>query len=207
MSVLTSLRSDTTDDMNSRKFPKPRLFASKCLGFAACRWNGVSISDELVEKLKPFVDFVTACPEADMGLGVPRDPIRIVIKGTAKSLIQLNTEKDITKDMEKFVSRLIDSFGDSIDGFILKDCSPSCGIRDVKAYSSLKSDSMSKTTTGFFGGEVLRRFPGLAVESETRLMNSKIRERFLTRIFAMADFREVKKVPARRGARKKFRRK
>ena len=175
-----------------RKFPKPRLFSSKCLGFAACRWNGVTIPDELVEKLKTFVEFVIACPEADIGLGIPRDPVRIVIKASEKMLIQLNTGKDVTKDMEKFVSDLIGSLGDNIDGFILKDRSPSCGIRDVKAYSSLKPGSMSKATSGFFGGEVVRRFPGLAVESEARLTNYNIREHFLTRIFTLAAFRAIK---------------
>ena len=94
----------------SRKFSKPRLFSSKCLGFAACRWNGVAIQDELVEKLKPFVEFVTACPEAEIGLGIPRDPIRIVMKGSAKSLVQLNTERDITKDMEKYLSSFLKVF-------------------------------------------------------------------------------------------------
>lgn len=177
----------------NRNFPRPKLFSSKCLGFAACRWNGVTIPDELVEKLKAFVDFVTACPEAEIGLGIPRDPVRIVIGSSGKSLIQLNTEKDVTKNMKKYVSDLIKSFGDDIDGFILKDRSPSCGIRDVKAYSSVKPGSMSKKTAGFFGGEVVRRFPGLAVESEARLANYSIREHFLTRLFTLAAFREIKK--------------
>lgn len=49
---------------------KPKVFSSRCLGFAACRWNGVTIPDRFVEKLKPFVKYLTACPEAEIGLGI-----------------------------------------------------------------------------------------------------------------------------------------
>ncbi|MDP2912472.1 MAG: DUF523 domain-containing protein, partial [Candidatus Omnitrophota bacterium] len=180
------------------KSRKPRLFVSRCLGFGACRWDGSVISDELVESLKGRVEFITACPEAEIGLGIPRDQVRIVINTAGKRLIQLNTKKDVTKDIKKFVSGLIESLGDNIDGFILKDRSPSCGIRGVKAYAGLRAKEASKRTAGFFGGEVARRFPGLAIESDARLRNRDIRERFLTKVFARAAFKSSLRASRRR---------
>ena len=50
---------------------------------------------------------------------------------------------------------------------------------------------MSKTS-GFFGGAVAEKFPGLAIEDEGRLRNFGIREHFLTKLFALAGFRKVK---------------
>lgn len=169
--------------------PKPKVFVSKCLGFAACRWDGVKVSDDFVESIKDIVTFVTACPETEIGLGIPRDRIRIIGRGKKKRLIQLNTQRDVTKDMQEYVSGLIGSLGDDIDGFILKSRSPSCGIKDVKAYPDLKSEKISGNTSGFFASEVLRRFPKLPVETEARLSSHKVRENFITRLFTTAAIR------------------
>ena len=60
-----------------RRFSVPRLVVSKCLGFAACRWNGDTINDDVVGMLEPFVEFVPVCAEMEIGLGCPREPIRV----------------------------------------------------------------------------------------------------------------------------------
>ena len=179
----------------NKGFPRPILFASKCLGFAACRWNGVTIPDKFVAALKPYADFVTACPEAEIGLGIPRDPIRIVYEAGSFKLIQLNTGKDVTSQMKGFSGTLLGGIG-KIDGFILKDHSPSCGIKDVKVYPNLKPCSAIKKRAGFFAEDVLEKFPRTAVESEARLSNYAIREQFLTRIFISAKFRELQAAPS-----------
>jgi len=172
-------------------FPKPKVFSSKCLGFAACRWNGVTITDAAVEKLKPHCEFVTTCPEVGIGLGVPRDPIRIVLKGRTKRLLQLNTGRDITGVMRDFCASFLGSL-EAIDGFILKDRSPSCGIRDVKIYPSLEPSSVIGKGAGFFGEATLARFPQAAIETEARLSNYSLREHFLARLFTIARFRGIK---------------
>jgi len=46
---------------------------------------------------------------------------------------------------------------------------------------------------GFFGEAVLERFGHLAVEDEARLRNFTLREHFLTRLFALAAFRDVRR--------------
>ena len=52
-----------------RAFAKPRVVVSKCLEFAACRYDGQMISDSLVRRLKEFVEFVPVCPGS-------RNPVR-----------------------------------------------------------------------------------------------------------------------------------
>jgi uncharacterized protein YbgA (DUF1722 family)/uncharacterized protein YbbK (DUF523 family) len=171
-------------------FVKPRIVISKCLGFARCRWNGDVIPDDLVERLKPFVEYITVCPEYEIGLGIPRDPIRVVFQKNALHLMQLNTGRDVTGKMNDFAAAYTGSLKD-VDGFILKDRSPSCGIKEVKVYPGLAPSASLKKTSGFFARAVLERFPETAVESETRLTNFAIREHFLTRIFTVARFREM----------------
>lgn len=171
-------------------FPKPRIFVSKCLGFEKCRWNGEILQDAFVDKLKTFVEYITVCPECEIGLGVPRDPIRIVLEKDTYKLMQLNTGKDVSDSMGRFSSKYLASI-DDIDGFILKDRSPSCGLKDVKVYKSLKPSSSVERTSGFFAKEVLKHFPNSAVDTEARLTNLSIREHFLTKAFTLAKFRSL----------------
>ena len=128
---------------------------------------------------------------------MPRDPVRIVFQKDSYRLMQLNTEKDLTEKMNSFVSKYIASIK-TVDGFILKDRSPSCGLKDVKVYSSLKPSSSIKKASGFFAGGVLENFPNIAVETEARLTNFTIREHFLTKIFTYARFRKLKESPLMR---------
>jgi len=174
---------------------KPVVVISKCLGFEHCRWNGEIINDEFVDVLAPYVDFQPVCPEKEIGLGVPRDPIHIESSHGDLRLLQPATGREVTRDMLSFCETFLGSVG-AVDGFLLKARSPSCGPGDVKIYpAGGKSGAMDKGP-GFFGGAVLAAFPDLAVESEGRLRNFRIREHFLTRLFTMARFRDA----ARSGA-------
>ena len=173
-----------------RDFPKPVVISSKCIEFEACRYNGAVIPSEVVKLLEPHVEFRPVCPEVEIGLGVPRHPIRIIRKGSDLRLVQPETGKDVTDDMTRFVEKYLDGVKDT-DGFVLKFRSPSCGIKDTKIYSGTEKGASSTRGGGFFGGAVIRRFPGLAVEDEGRLQNFRIREHFLTKLFMLAAFRRV----------------
>jgi uncharacterized protein YbgA (DUF1722 family)/uncharacterized protein YbbK (DUF523 family) len=176
---------------------KPNVVVSKCLGFAACRYNGIIIPDRFVDKLKSHVNFITVCPEVEIGLGIPRDPIRIVSAKGVRRLLQPASGRDITETMTSFVEQFLSSLKD-IDGFILKYKSPSCGIKAVKVFPSMEANIPIQRGAGFFGGQVSERFSDLAVEDEGRLKNFKIREHFLTKLFALTRFRETKKAKVMR---------
>ncbi|MGB9597718.1 MAG: YbgA family protein [Candidatus Poribacteria bacterium] len=176
-----------------RKFNKPIVVVSKCLGFDYCRYNGNIINDNFVEILKNFVEFKPVCAEVEIGLGVPRDPVRVVSVNKEIRLIQSSTGLDLTEKMQDFANSFLNSITD-IDGFILKSRSPSCGIKDCKVYSGTGKDSaVLRRSWGFFGKVVLDKFPYLPIEDEGRLNNIKIREHFLTKLYTFSTFREVKK--------------
>lgn len=175
-----------------RDSTKPNVVVSKCLGFVHCRYNGQIISDDFVKKLRPLVNFIPICPEVEIGLGVPRNPIRVVsLKGKMK-LMQSVTNKDITDMMNNFAQSFLDSL-DDVDGFILKNRSPSCGIKDVRVYPGIGKVASIFKSTGFFGDAVLKKFPFLPIEDEGRLRNHRIKEHFLIKLFTFSKFRELKK--------------
>lgn len=172
-------------------FPKPRIVVSKCLGFDPCRYDGEVVENNFVAELEPHVNFVCVCPEVEIGLGTPRAPVRLVsASGDAFKLIQPSSGFDVSERMTGFSAGFLDSVGE-LDGFLLKNRSPSCGIADVKFYAGPEKGPAIGRTAGIFGAAVLERFPDLAVEDEGRLMNLAIREHFLTRIFAFARFRAL----------------
>ncbi|MBC7217659.1 MAG: DUF1722 domain-containing protein [Candidatus Caldatribacterium sp.] len=170
-----------------RTFPRPRIVVSKCLGFAPCRYDGAIIEDPFVRSLAPYVDFILVCPEVAIGLGIPRKPIRIVLKRGRKYLLEEGTERDFAEAMEHFSETFLNLEG--IQGFILKAKSPSCGLKDTKIHAP--QGKVLALGNGLFAEAVLRKYPHLAVESEKRLENLAIREHFLQKIFALADLEET----------------
>ena len=177
--------------MEKRDHVKPVIVCSRCLGFEHCRFNGQMLASGLVEALKPFVRFITPCPEKDIGLGVPRHPVRVVRQEEENRLVQLVTGEDATGKMNRFSREFFQGL-DEVHGFILKSRSPSCGLFDVKYYPPGEKKPPVGKGSGFFGEACLRAFPAAVAEDEARLGNEKIREHFLTRVFTAADFGTVR---------------
>ena len=167
-----------------------RLGISACLLGDKVRYDGEKIACGFVLELEPHVDLVPICPEVEIRLGVPRDPIRLVEGERGIRLVRPSTGRDLTSEMETFADGFLGGVT-SVDGFLLKSRSPSCGIRDVKRYRPDGELSSSGKGRGLFGEAVLDRFGHLAMEDEGRLRDSRIREHFLTKLFALASLREV----------------
>ena len=175
-----------------QEYIKPRVYISRCLGYDHCRFDGAIIKSDPVERLKGAVETVHDCPEMGVGLGVPRRPINIKMSEDGHRLVQPATERDITREMEDWVSRRLDTL-EEVHGFIVKAKSPSCGIGDVKVYGPTGRGLITGKADGFFGREVRRRFSSLAIEDEARLSDPSILDHFLTKLFTNARFSQSRK--------------
>jgi uncharacterized protein YbgA (DUF1722 family)/uncharacterized protein YbbK (DUF523 family) len=175
-------------------FPKPKVVISKCLGFENCRYNGEIIEDRFAAKLAKHVEFVPVCPEVAIGMGTPRPPVRLVASAGGIRMIQPTSGADLTEAMQKFSGEFLDKLR-GVDGFILTHRSPSCGTGDAKYYAGAEKGPALGKTSGLFAEAVAKRFPHLAIEGDGRLLNLRIREHFLTRIFAFARLRELRHSP------------
>jgi uncharacterized protein YbgA (DUF1722 family)/uncharacterized protein YbbK (DUF523 family) len=130
------------------------------------------------------------CPEVEIGLGIPRETVRIVRMDGFDHLIQPATGSDVTGEMSAFATKFLDSLP-PVDGFILKGGSPTSGTSGVRVYPSAEKSQAIERTAGFFARAVLERFSELPIEDELRLNNARIRDHFLTCIFTLAAFREA----------------
>lgn len=178
-----------------RHFVTPKVVMSACLELEKCRHDGQRIADSFVRRLYQYVQVVPICPEFAIGLGVPRDTIRLVDDGEGGTrLLQPATGRDLTETMEAFAAGFLDRM-DEVDGFVLKNSSPSCGTGQVKVYAASENAPGVRRESGIFAREVLSRFDGLAVEDEGRLRNYPIRHHYLTRLFSLAELRTLGEEP------------
>ena len=90
-------------------FVTPKVVLSRCIEIDPCRYNGLKIASDFVKKLIPYVEVIPVCPEVEIGLGTPRDALRIVMNEDKMRLVQPKTELDFTEKMEKFVNSFLDS--------------------------------------------------------------------------------------------------
>ena len=180
--------------MSPGEWPRPRVVVSACLGFAAVRYSGELIPDKVVAALKEHVDFVPVCPEVEIGLGVPRPVVRLVRGEEGPRMVQPKTGEDLTERMRAFSQRFLQGLGE-VEGFLLKNRSPSCALKDAKRYAHAEGGGVVGKGPGLFAQAVEEAFPLLPKEDEGRLTNPRIRAHFFTRIFALARLRRVEDLP------------
>jgi uncharacterized protein YbbK (DUF523 family)/uncharacterized protein YbgA (DUF1722 family) len=176
----------------SEKFEiRPRIVLSRCLNIAYVRYNGGIIENDFTRRLMNYVDYVSVCPEVDIGMSVPRPLVVLYKKGDSIRMIEPSSMRDYTDDILSFADRFLVSVGE-VDGFVLKSKSPSCGIKDAKIYQENLIGLINAKSNGLFAQKVIERFSYLPVESEGRLNDYWIRRDFLTKIFSFARLRYLK---------------
>ena len=169
---------------------KPKILISKCLGFDNCRYNGAIVQFDLLDKMKDQIEFIPLCPEIEIGLGLPRESLRLIKVPDGIELVQPKSKKYLTYDMKKYSQEILKDISD-IDGIILKGRSPSCGIKDVKVYSGMEKSPVIGKSMGLFAAEMEKHFPYLPIEEEGRLTNLIIREHFFTKLYAIFNFKKM----------------
>ena len=145
--------------------PRPRIVISRCIDFDACRYDGQVIRASLREELEPHVDFVPICPELEIGLGVPRDPVRLVRRSGATRMEQPATGRDLTAPDGGFSRDFLSGLG-AADAFILKAARRPAGCATRRSSTPTTTAPRHDSGPGLFAARVLERFPHAAVEDE-----------------------------------------
>jgi uncharacterized protein YbgA (DUF1722 family)/uncharacterized protein YbbK (DUF523 family) len=161
-----------------------RIGISACVLGSEVRYDGGHKLDRFIrDTVGQFVTFVSVCPEVEIGLGVPRETIRLVRDKGETRLVGSTSGDDHTVKMRRYAKRKSRDLGKrDISGFILKKGSPTCGMERVKLYGS--GGMPSKNGVGIFANGLMDAHPFLPVEEEGRLNDPKLRENFFERVFA-----------------------
>ena len=165
-----------------------RIGISSCLLGAKVRFDGGHKKDDfLVNTFGKRVKWVPVCPEVEVGMGTPRESIRLVRGGDGVRLVAPKSGSDWTAEMRAYCKRRVVELGKhDLCGFVLKKDSPSCGMERVKVYGE---GMLTRSGRGVFTEELLATYPELPVEEEGRLGDPRLRDNFVERVFA---YRRVK---------------
>lgn len=160
-----------------------RVGVSSCLLGQRVRYDGGhKRSDFVADILGARVTFVPVCPEVEMGLGTPRQTLRLVRRSGDLRMVMADGH-DYTDQMRRFATQRVEQLKhEDLSGYVLKKDSPSCGLTRVKVYE--ENGIPAKTGRGLYAEALLERWPHLPVEEEGRLQDEGLRENFLERVSA-----------------------
>jgi len=168
------------DNANSERL---LIGISSCLLGERVRFDsGHKNHSYITETLSDYFEFRPFCPEVAIGLGIPREPIRLVVNepgGPVRCVGTKNSDKDLTEPL-KVIARDQFEWIAGLDGYIFKKDSPSCGMERVKVYTKAMPE---RNGVGIYAAQILRAFPHLPVEEEGRLGDAGLRENFIKRVF------------------------
>ena len=143
-----------------------------------------------MDVLGPHVEWVRVCPEVEVGMGTPRETLRLVRHADRVRMITTRSGVDYTEAMEGWARTRVEALSfEDLSGYVLKKDSPSCGMVRVKVYGG--SGMPTRDGRGLFAEALLRRFPNLPVEEEGRLSDPRLRENFIERVFAYRRLKEL----------------
>ncbi len=159
-----------------------RVGISACLLGEKVRFDGGHKRHSYVTgTLGRYFEFIPVCPEAAVGLGIPRQPIRLVkTDGGIRSLGTKDPTLDPTDALAAYGVETAGRLAD-ISGYILKNNSPSCGMERVRVYN--EKDMPERNGRGIFASALMAELPLLPVEEEGRLGDPVLRENFIERVF------------------------
>ena len=167
-----------------------RVGVSTCLLGQHVRFDGGHKKDAFVTgPLARFVALVPVCPEVELGMGTPRESVRLVRLGDGVRMVGHRSGTDHTDAMRRWAEgRVRELEGEDLCGYVLKKDSPSCGMERVKVYAK---GPAARTGRGLFAEALMERMPLLPVEEEGRLNDPRLRENFIERVFAYRRLKDL----------------
>ena len=169
--------------------PSPiRIGISACLLGEEVRFDGGHKRDQfLTTILAPHVEFVPVCPEVEMGLGTPRETLRLVRAAGSLRMMTTRTGIDHSEGMNRWAAKRLTALEkEDLSGYVLKKDSPSCGMDRVRVY---RPGGATRDGRGLFAEALASALPNLPIEEEGRLHDPVLRENFVERVFAYARVR------------------
>jgi len=157
---------------------------SSCLLGEQVRYDGGDKYNPLINTLlAELFEFRPCCPEVAIGLGVPRDPIRLVrtdrgirVKGVHNPAI------DVTHKLQVYGNDRATEWAD-ICGYIFKARSPSCGMAGVTTWTAAGMQ-LGMDGSGAFAATLISARPDLPVTDEVCLQDPLQRVRFIESVVA-----------------------
>ena len=168
-----------------------RIGVSACLLGQEVRYDGGhSYEPYVAETLAGPCELISVCPEAELGMGTPRETVDLVGLVDEPHMVATHTRKDWTGPMNRWsAKRARELAAADLCGYVFKRNSPSCGVFRVKVHQ--EQGPVKRKGRGLFAAEFSQRFPLVPIEEEVRLRDPQLRENFIVRVFALQRLRQI----------------
>ena len=169
---------------------KPAVGIGACLAGHQVRYNGgAKRKNRHLESLGKHVEFRSFCPEMAIGMGVPREPVRLVGELDSVRLTDSATQcEDYSAPMQAYARDVLDRNPD-MAGYVLVKGSPSCGFDRVKRYNE-KGNVVLNDAVGLYAAAMAKLDPLLPLEEDGRLNDASLRENFVSRVYVYHDWKQ-----------------
>lgn len=182
-------------DIPPRPEPPLRIAVSQCLLGSEVRYDGSGAASSYPHSLlDALFEYRGICPEMGIGLGVPREPIRLIEETGAVRVVGVRDHaRDVTEALREYGHAQAVQL-DDVAGYVFMKGSPSCGLFRVKVYparAGAVTGAPRRDGRGAYAAAVTGELPLLPAEENGRLHDPVLRENFVTRTFAYAHWRAL----------------
>lgn len=157
-----------------------KIGVSACLLGEQVRYDGGHKRNQLLlDSLGARYELVPICPEVAAGLGVPRPPVALMVRGTeVRALGVEDLQLDVTLPLIEYGQQVaMGTMG--LSGFVFKSRSPSCGLGTTPVR---REDGSHYHGHGLFAQQLVTRLPELPVVDELLLQQAPLRRLFLQQV-------------------------
>ena len=158
-----------------------KIGISSCLRGERVRYDG---TDKRSRRLHQFLDskveWVSVCPEVEVGMGVPREPVCLIGDLQDPHMVGRETGTDWTLQMLELCHlRVRELKSMEVSGFVLKKASPSCGPDGVPLLSAMNKKDSGSRGGGLLTRVLLQELPGFPVVDEDAVSSQSGATHFL----------------------------
>ena len=170
---------------------RPRVGISLCLLGEEVRHDGGHKHDRYATGvLGQHFQWVPVCPEVEVGMGTPREPVNLLRTGDGVIMRGIRSGEDWTERMQQYSDRRVPELMQSeLHGFLLKKDSPTCGMERVRLYDH--NNVPGRDGVGLFAQALKDQVPNVPLEEEGRLNDKPLRENFITRVYSYYRWRNL----------------
>lgn len=164
------------------------LGVSACVNGDPVRFNAGTVKmPPFLKNMQQDFELLPFCPEIAAGMGVPREPVRLLLDGGDKAgLVGVNSQKDWRRDLTDASERQIQWLkGQQLRGYVVKSKSPSCGKGSAKLYN--RHNFVEGKSDGIFTA-LLRQAILIPVVEAEQLNSPLVADRFMHQAMLADEF-------------------
>lgn len=160
---------------------------SSCLMGQEVRYSGGHKRSSLcIDHLSRIFEFHSFCPEVAIGLGVPREPVRMVGSVTSPRVVgTFSRSLDVTDALSDY-AKVVAAETPHLCGYILMQKSPSCALTSALIF--LEGQPQEGRYAGVYVRGLQNENPLLPMVEEARLGELGARCNFIARVRAYEDW-------------------